>query len=79
MLLAHKLAMISEWITADMVEAMEFSELADQYKVYGVPLIVVNEVIQVEGAIPEDMFVDEIMTLLDEKKMAKLRSHPERR
>jgi predicted DsbA family dithiol-disulfide isomerase len=72
-LLAHKLAMVSENITADMVEAMEFPELANQYDVYGVPRTVINEVVHIEGAVPEDTLVSQLMTILDEKKMEKLR------
>lgn len=72
-MLAHKLAMASDLITADMVEATEFPHLANKYQVYGVPRTVINEVIHIEGAVPEDMMVDELMTVLDEKKMESLR------
>ncbi len=73
MLLAHKLALSNENITADMVEAMEFPHLANKYQVYGVPRTVINEVIHIEGAAPEDMLIDHLMQVMDEKKMAKLR------
>ena len=72
-MLAHKLAMASDLITADMVEATEFPHLANKYQVYGVPRTVINEVIHIEGAYPEDMLMDELMTVLDDKKMEKLR------
>ncbi len=52
-LLAHKLAMESDLIQADMVEAMEFPELAEKYEVMGVPRTVINEDTYVEGAVPE--------------------------
>jgi len=64
--LAHRLAMESEWITADMVEATEFPHLANKYEVYGVPRTVINETIHVEGAAPEPMLVNELMKVLDE-------------
>lgn len=73
MLLAHKLALSSELITADMVEAMEFPELANRYEVYGVPRTVINEVIHIEGAVPEEALLSNLMTVLDPKKMEKLR------
>lgn len=73
MLLAHKLAMASNFITADMVEAMEFPDLSSRYEVYGVPRTVINEVIHIEGAAPEEMLIPQLMTVLDEKEMAKLR------
>jgi predicted DsbA family dithiol-disulfide isomerase len=64
--LAHRLAMESEWITADMVEATEFPHLANKYEVYGVPRTVINETIHVEGAVPEPMLVNELMQVLDQ-------------
>lgn len=73
MVLAHKLALSSELITADMVEAMEFPELANHYQVYGVPRTVINDVVHIEGAVPEEMLIDQLMMVMDEKKMEKLR------
>jgi predicted DsbA family dithiol-disulfide isomerase len=58
--------MENEWIRADMVEATEFPHLANKYEVYGVPRIVINETIHVEGAVPEPMLVKELMQALDE-------------
>ncbi len=72
MVLAHKLAMASELVTADMVEAMEFPHLANKYEVYGVPRSVINEVIHIEGAVPEDMFMEELMKVTDKKEMEEL-------
>jgi len=63
--LAHRLAMESDWIRADMVEATEFPHLANKYQVYGVPRTVINETIHVEGAVPEPMFVKELMKVMD--------------
>ncbi len=51
--LAHRLALASPLIRADMVEATEFPDLADRYNVYGVPRTVINDVVAVEGAVPE--------------------------
>ena len=65
MVLAHRMAMESEWITADMVEATEFPHLANKYQVYGVPRTVINETIHVEGAAPEPILVNELMKVLD--------------
>jgi predicted DsbA family dithiol-disulfide isomerase len=72
-LLAHKLAMASELVTADMIEAMEFPHLANKYDVYGVPRTVINEVIHIEGAVPEDMLMEELMKVTDKKEMEELR------
>ena len=64
MVLAHRMAMESEWITADMVEATEFPHLANKYQVYGVPRTVINETIHIEGAVPEATLVNELMKAL---------------
>ena len=66
-MLAHRLAMASDWIRADMVEATEFPHLANKYQVYGVPRTVINETIHIEGAVPEAMLVSRLMTALDGK------------
>jgi hypothetical protein len=72
--LAHKLAFASDHITADMVEASEFPHLVGKYHVYGVPRTVINEVIQIEGAVPENMLVPELMKVEDDAVMARLRA-----
>ena len=56
-LLAHKMAMASELVTADMVEASEFPQLSMKYNVMGVPRTVINEDTHVEGAVPEHMLL----------------------
>ncbi len=56
------MAIESELITADMVEASEFAELSDRYQVYGVPLTVANEKVRVEGGMPEQMFVPRLLS-----------------
>lgn len=73
MLLAHRLALASDLITADCVEATEFPHLSGRYNVFGVPRTVINEVIQIEGAVPEKALVAELMAVRDERKMAALR------
>ncbi len=72
-ILAHKLALASDKITADMVEATEFPSLAERYQVYGVPRTVINDVVHVEGAMPENALISELMKVLDENEMGKLR------
>lgn len=60
-MLSHQLAFASPLIRADMVEATEFPHLAMRYQVMGVPRSVINEEIHIEGAVPEPMFVRELM------------------
>ena len=64
-LLAHQMALASEWITADAVDATEFPELADRYEVRGVPRTVANDAIQIEGAVPEGMLLAQLIPLLE--------------
>ena len=55
------MAMESELITADMVEASEYPELSDRFQVYAVPLTVANDKIRIEGGMPEQVFVAKIL------------------
>ncbi|CUS76634.1 Glutaredoxin-like domain protein [Candidatus Kryptobacter tengchongensis] len=59
--LAHQLAMENDLITADMVEAIEFPDLAEKYMVMGVPKVVMNDVYYFEGALPERHYVDKVV------------------
>jgi predicted DsbA family dithiol-disulfide isomerase len=58
---AHKLAIASERITADVVEVGEFPDVAQRYRVSGVPKIVINETVEFVGAQPETRFVQEVL------------------
>jgi glutaredoxin-like protein len=62
--LAHKFAIESDLITADMVESIEFPHLANKYQVYGVPRTVINETIHQEGAVPEPMLLAKLLEAL---------------
>ncbi len=59
--LAHKLAMESDLIRADMIESIEFPQLANKYSVYGVPRTVINESVHQEGAVPEPMMLAKLL------------------
>jgi predicted DsbA family dithiol-disulfide isomerase len=63
--LAHHLAVASEWIRADCVEATEFPELAQRYMVSAVPKTVVNDRVSFEGAVPEAAFVEAVLRAVD--------------
>lgn len=73
-LLAHRLAMASDLVTASMVEATEFPQLSNRYQVYGVPRTVINDVIHVEGAVPESMLITKLMNVKDDAFMEKARA-----
>ena len=57
----HQFALESSHITADMVEATEFPHLTQKYNVVGVPRTVINESITVEGAVPEETFLEQVL------------------
>jgi len=59
--LAHKFAIATDKITADMVEAIEFPHLSVKYNVRGVPKTVINEEYSVEGAVPENILIEKIL------------------
>jgi hypothetical protein len=58
--LAHHLAIASDLVTADMVEAIEFPHLSQKYSVMGVPRSVINETVHQEGAAPEPMLLERL-------------------
>lgn len=62
--LAYDMAVASDWVRAEVVEASEFPEIADHYSVMGVPLNVINETGRVEGRAPQQMIVDTIKSVL---------------
>ena len=48
-------------ITAYAVEATEFPDLARRYQVNAVPKTVVNEDIEILGALPQDAYVEQAL------------------
>jgi glutaredoxin-like protein len=66
-LLTHKMAIASERVTAEVVDAAQFPELAREYQVYGVPRTIINDTVHVEGAVPESMLMAELIPLLEPK------------
>ncbi len=62
------MAMENDIIRADMVEISEFPHLAQRYNVMGVPKTVINETVEVVGAVPEKVFLDHILLSQGEKR-----------
>jgi hypothetical protein len=54
------MAMESERVTADVIEANEFPTLSATYAVQAVPKTVVNDQVEFLGAMPEGRFVQEV-------------------
>ena len=65
--MAHQLAIENEHITADVVEVSEFIDLAQRYRVQGVPKTVVNDRIEIVGALPEPRFIQEVLKAIEPK------------
>lgn len=58
---AHKLAIESDMVKADVIDSSEFPDLALKYNVIGVPKIVINEKIEFVGAFNEDLFAEHVV------------------
>jgi glutaredoxin-like protein len=58
---AHEMAFANPNITAFAVEATEFPDLARKYAVNGVPKTVVNDTVEILGALPPDAFVSQAL------------------
>jgi len=64
-ILAHQMAMESPMVEAEMIEAMEFPELASRHGVSGVPQTTINDGAgTVVGAVPEEHLIEEIQHAL---------------
>ncbi len=61
---AHMFAIVNKNIVADVIEAMEFPELAEKYSVRAVPKIVINDKVSFEGAMPEREFLEKVLEAL---------------
>jgi glutaredoxin-like protein len=59
--IAHKLAVESDMISADVIDSGEFATLAQKYAVIGVPKVVINETIEFVGAFNEDLFAEHVV------------------
>ena len=63
MRLAHRFALENDFIQADCIEATEFPDLAGRFRVFAVPKTVINESASLEGAMPEEILLDEVLKL----------------
>ena len=59
--IAHKLAIESDLIKADVIDGSEFPDMALKYNVIGVPKIVINEKIEFMGEFNEDLFAEHVL------------------
>jgi hypothetical protein len=59
--LAQHMAVASDKVTAVAIEANEFPEMSQTYRVSAVPKIVINDRVEFEGALPEPQFLDAVL------------------
>ena len=65
MRLAQHMAIASPRVTAECIEANEFPELSQRYRVMAVPKVVINDKLQFEGAVPEGDFLTAVLQAVD--------------
>jgi glutaredoxin-like protein len=59
--MAHQMAIESNSVRGEMIEAAEFPHLAKQYNVGAVPKVIINDTVEFEGALPEHIFLDHVL------------------
>jgi hypothetical protein len=59
------MAFSNKQITATSIEATEFMDLARKFRVTGVPKTIVNDSIEILGALPEPEFVDQALQIAE--------------
>ena len=64
------MAFASPNITAYAVEATEFPDLARKYQVSGVPKTVVNDSVEILGALPQDAYIVQALAALPTRSAA---------
>jgi len=63
--LAYQFAIETDNVRSDAIEATEFPEWTGKYRVHAVPKTVVNESFSIDGALPEERFLDEILKSIE--------------
>lgn len=58
--LAAAMALASQRVRSEIIDALAFPDLARRYGVQGVPLTVINDQIYLEGSVPEDVLLAEL-------------------
>jgi predicted DsbA family dithiol-disulfide isomerase len=64
------MAFANPQITSAAIEATEFIELSRKFRVTGVPKTIVNDTVEIMGALPEEMFVRAALQIPDDTPAA---------
>ena len=67
---AQMMAMENGHVRADVVEVQEFPQVAQKYRVMGVPKTVINETTQFIGAVPEETFIGKVLEAIGKAEAA---------
>ena len=67
MRLALHMAVASPRVRAECIEATEFPDLSQRYRVMAVPKIVINDRVEFEGALPEKDFLAAVLRAVNGK------------
>jgi hypothetical protein len=63
--LAYQFAIENDHVRSDAIEATEFPEWTARYHVHAVPKTVVNGSFSIDGSLPEEHFLDEILKSIE--------------
>ena len=66
MRLAQHMAVASSRVRAECIDANEFPEMSQQYRVSAVPKIVINDRVEFEGALPERDFLGAVLQAVED-------------
>jgi len=62
------MAIASDKVRAECIEANEFPEISQRYRVMAVPKVVINDRVEFEGAFPEPEFLKAVLQAADGKE-----------
>jgi predicted DsbA family dithiol-disulfide isomerase len=68
--LAQHMAIASDRVRAECIEANEFPDISQRYRVMAVPKVVINDRVEFEGAYPEPEFLKAVLQAALEGKEA---------
>ena len=64
---AYAMAMESSKVVADVIEVQEYPQIAEAYRIRGVPKTVINDSVEFTGAVSEEEFLRAVLRAVDEE------------
>ena len=74
--MAHAMAMETEQVRADVVEVQEFPYLGQSYRVQAVPKTVINNTVEVLGAVSEQVLLQKVLTAVGREDLLEVAKVP---